>query len=415
MACCKAEKYKWCKELDTVYTDEEGKDYCVFHAQKGHKGVSVEEFNNLVFQRIEKAKNPGKKCNLSGTIFEGPIEFNQFDEKNSLPEIDFSFTTLTENADFLGAEFSKDAYFSFAKFRGRAVFSSAKFRKWADFMASEFKGEAVFSSAEFSGEADFVKTEFMGRADCKDAKFSGKTVFNKTIFKAEARFENCLIDGALRFEETDLSRVSFLETNLRNFNFVRCIWPRKKGRDVLYDEIQIKSPKDIKAFEQVENIYRQLKQKYKKELNEPEVSNWHYGEKEMFRKKSLWRRFNPISFSNMYWAFSGYGECPVRAGIMLLLLLIFIMTGMNYFGLVPFVEGNPVYEVTEIKGLSGSIDWKKLWLLFYNTIQHILFFKTPFFKPETLSGNIFLTVFTRFIIPIQAALFAFALRNKFRR
>jgi hypothetical protein len=82
---------------------------------------------------------------------------------------------------------------------------------------------------------------------------------------------------------------------------------------------------------------------------------------------------------------------------------------------VPFVEGNPVYEVTEIKGFSGSIDWKELWLLFYNTIQHILFFKTPFLKPETLSGNIFLTVSTRIIVPIQAALFAFALRNKFRR
>ena len=239
--------------------------------------------------------------------------------------------------------------------------------------------------------------------------------FRHTTFTEVATFWGCLTEGIICFEDVDLSHVSFLETNPHNFNFICCKWPQKKGRDVLYDEIQIKSLKDKKAFEQVEDLYRQLKHKYKKELNEPEVSNWHYGEKEMFRKKRLWRRFNPISFSNLYWAFSGYGECPIRAGIMLLLLLIFIMTGMNYFGLVPFMEGNPVYEVAEIKGFSGSIDWKKLWLLFYNTIQHILFFKTPFFKPETLSGNIFLTVSTKIMIPIQAAMFAFALRNKFRR
>ena len=94
MGCCKAEKYKWCKELDTVYTDEEGKEYCVFHAPKGHKGVSLEEFNNLVFQRIEEAKNSGQECNLSGTIFEGEIIFTHFDKENPLPDIDFSFITF---------------------------------------------------------------------------------------------------------------------------------------------------------------------------------------------------------------------------------------------------------------------------------------------------------------------------------
>lgn len=450
MACCKAIKYEWCKDLETVYTDEEEKDYCVFHAPKGHKGVSLEEFNNLVFQRIEEAKNSGQECNLSGTIFEGEIIFTQFNKKNPLPDIDFSFITFTENAyfayvnfsgyaDFRNTIFKSYAQFVNVTFDGIAYFINATFNKSSDFMGTIFKNRTYFDSVYFKGNVKFNSTVFGGplsfsgtlwkismnreivaeylipKSKEPSLTFKKNALFKKTTFTEEVAFWGCLTEGIIRFEDVDLSHVSFLETNLYNFNFICCKWPQKKGRDVLYDEIQIKSPKDKKAFELVEDLYRQLKQKYKKELNEPEVSNWHYGEKEMFRKKRLWRRFNPISFSNLYWAFSGYGECPVRAGIMLLLLLIFIMTGMNYFGLVPFVEGNPVYGVTQIKGFSGSIDWTKLWLLFYNTIQHILFFKTPFFKPEILSGNIFLTVFTRIIIPIQATMFAFALRNKFRR
>jgi len=50
MVCSIAESFEWCKDNETVYTDEEGKDYCVFHNAKGHKGVSVEKFNDLIFQ-----------------------------------------------------------------------------------------------------------------------------------------------------------------------------------------------------------------------------------------------------------------------------------------------------------------------------------------------------------------------------
>lgn len=450
MACCKAEKYKWCKKLDTVYTDEVGKEYCVFHAAKGHKGVSLEEFNNLVFQRIEEAKNSGQKCNLSGTIFEGEIIFTHFDKKNPLPDIDFSFITFTEDTNFSAVNFSGYADFrnttfkSFAEFvivtfDGKAIFINATFNKSSNFMSTIFKDRTYFDGVYFKGNVNFNSTIFGGPVSFSGTlwkisinrkieteylipkskepilTFKKNALFKKTTFTEEVAFWGCLTEGIIRFEDVDLSHVSFLETNMYNFNFICCKWPQKKGRDVLYDEIQIKSPKDKKAFELVEDLYRQLKQKYKKELNEPEVSNWHYGEKEMFRKKRLWRRFNPISFSNLYWAFSGYGECPVRAGIMLLLLFILVTIVMNFFGLIPFGNEKSVFGFTEINGFSGSFDWEKFKFLVFNTIQYTLFFKTPFFKPETINGYIFQTIFTKFFIPIQATLFAFAIRNKFRR
>jgi len=53
MPCCKAEEYTWCKDLPVVsYKEIEGNEYCVFHAPKGQKGISLEEFNELVFERI---------------------------------------------------------------------------------------------------------------------------------------------------------------------------------------------------------------------------------------------------------------------------------------------------------------------------------------------------------------------------
>ena len=64
MPCCKSkERPAWCGDEEVVYTDEDGKEYCLFHAPKEHKGMSVEEFNERVFQRIRETPE-GEECNL---------------------------------------------------------------------------------------------------------------------------------------------------------------------------------------------------------------------------------------------------------------------------------------------------------------------------------------------------------------
>lgn len=420
MACCKAEKYKWCKELDTVYTDEEGKEYCVFHAPKGKKGVvNIEEFNDLIFTRMLEARNSKVICDLSGTIFSQPINFEQFCDKNYLSAINLSQTIFCDRANFRGIIIKGDVNFEGVTFTGNAYFLLTRFIDNAYFGGAVFNGTANFSSKsdiwklKFSGDPSLEMVVRKGAAQLKT--FTRMADFMMTKFREDTSFKGCSSKGIIRFEEVDLARVSFLETNLREFNFVRCTWPQKFGRNVLYDEIRPTSKNWTKSFEKVEELYRQLKQKYKEERNEPEVSNWHYGEKEMFRKKRWFRRRNPFSLSNLYWASSGYGENPILAGIILLLLFILITTGMNFFGLIPFGNEKSVFGFTEINGFSGSFDWGKFKLLVFNTIQYTLFFKTPFFKPETINGYIIQAIFTRLLIPIQATLFAFALRNKFRR
>jgi uncharacterized protein YjbI with pentapeptide repeats len=241
MACCNAESFEWCKDLETVYTDEGGIDYCVFHAPKGHKGVSVEEFNNLVFQRIEEAKNSGQKCNLSGTIFEGKIIFNQFDKKNPLPDIDFSFITFTEDANFLTVKFGgyadfknttfkSNAAFILVTFDGKASFINATFNKSSHFISTIFKNRTNFDGVDFKGELNFNLTTFdgpvffVGNAEIWNIFINSKLIgtyvkpksnepsptfrknasFRKTTFTKEAAFWGCLTEGIIRFEEVDL-------------------------------------------------------------------------------------------------------------------------------------------------------------------------------------------------------------------
>jgi hypothetical protein len=77
--CCKKNEYLWCKDEDVVYNDDLGNSYCVFHAPSGSKGISLIEFNEIIFDRIRTTNEKGSVCNLRGTIFEGDINFGIYE------------------------------------------------------------------------------------------------------------------------------------------------------------------------------------------------------------------------------------------------------------------------------------------------------------------------------------------------
>ncbi len=444
MPCCKAKDYEWCKDLGVVdYKDGEGNEYCVFHAPAGEKGVSLDEFNQMAFERINQKKRVDKMCDLSGTVFEGPIDFTQLNEKKELPAIIFDGATFSEKADFMGAKF-KEAYFSGATFK-EAYFDGATFKE-AYFLRAEFSEKADFGGATFSEEAHFSGATFK-EAYFDWATFTGEVYFTGKTFIGHAFFHNANIKGKVRYEGVDLERASFTGTDMRGMDFVNCDWPKKHGRDVLYDELELFIPEDEKSekaeskrnkiiikldaiarprwrklkarffpdegkIKKVEILYRRLKQKYKDEHNDPEVSPWHYGEKEMFRKGSLFRRYFPLSFSNLYWLSSGYGERPMRAGAVLLLLIFSITLLLAASGL-EVSKGTDIHGITT-EGLSVKLDVKTVWPLLLNTLKFATFQKDPFFVPTNWIGET-VRIFAQILIPIQAALLALAVRNRFRR
>jgi uncharacterized protein YjbI with pentapeptide repeats len=162
LPCCKAEEYNWCKDLQVVdYKDEDGDKYCIFHAPQGKKGITVEEFNEEVFKRINEVKHHNSipiaspsgpilrnekelvPCNLSGTVFEGNVNLTRF---NSLPPIVFSWAKFNGEVNFSKVTFSREADFRNATFSGKA-----------DFLKTTFK-EGLFSGAIFSKEVEFFET-----------------------------------------------------------------------------------------------------------------------------------------------------------------------------------------------------------------------------------------------------------------
>jgi uncharacterized protein YjbI with pentapeptide repeats len=217
MKCCKAEEFGWCKDLPVVKRITGEGAFCLFHAPANMKDISVEEFNESVFKRIRETKED-THCNLSGTVFPGPISFEQFTEEEPLPAISFAkaqfngnvlftrpenvrkFEGLQEdfpasvffggNVDFQNAEFIQDAFFTAAIFSGAAEFAEAEFKgEQNSFSSVTFQGKAYFIQATFEGETRFVKAVFTA-ADFRKAEFKGKVFFSGASFTERVLFES---------------------------------------------------------------------------------------------------------------------------------------------------------------------------------------------------------------------------------
>ena len=509
LRCCKNDKYKWCASVPLVdYRDGEGNAYCVFHAPKGKKGISSDEFIKRVRQRIQAETRVHSKCDLSGTNFEGILfltdgyglergkelflneslfndEFRIQNCKN-IGTISFSDATflsivtiknveIHEHLDLSGVSFNDyfkivdsvfhesfgflmaklaDLYIIGSTFHDGMTIHETSLTGTIGLLDSTFIKvssfhDCSFNEARVSG-CTFDTLKFLDTTVNQDAAFldlmlNGLSGFWGNTFLGEARFEHIIIKERLQFHSVDLGKAVFWDTDMRNINFVNSQWPTSHGRTILYDEILLASqqrevdksifedreyklstriyrklgsisPKFSMTFfsgadiQKVENKYRLLKQKYKEEHNEIEASNWHYGEKEMQRKCSLFQRFFPLSPLNLYWLFSGYGERPFRAAIS---LLIFIISLAVFLGLEG-VEDKSMNAAMQLTLSGEQVDWVSLGKLILGTLQFALFDRSPDFIPITLAGK-FLKVLAQVLIPVQAAFFVFALRNKYRR
>jgi len=525
MPCCYEDGKGWCKDFQTVYTDEQGKNYCVFHAPQGRKGISLEAFNDLVCRRIREAQKTGRGCNLSGTILDGDISFEHFNVENPLPAInfsgvtfsgvtDFKYATFGGDALFVNATFSGNTDFKYATFSGDAFFMNAAFGGKVDFMIVTFSGDAFFRNATFTDETIFARNKFKGSANFLEvvcsgdaffgnatfseianferATFSGNAFFGNTtfngianferatfsgnasfansyigedgklyftgnalkkhhIFEGQASFEALNLLGILKFEGVNLSKARFSDTDVRKVDFLNVNWREKGGRRffdeiALFREIGADSENNEGEHERttlyadyldfkhwlksrffyaeeygdrirkVGILYRRMKQKYKELHNEQEVSNWHYGEKEMFRKETPFRRYFPLSFSFLYWLSSGYGERYVRAGLMLLALIVTASFGLAWAGLdaAPRPGSNTggffgIHTIT-----LENLNVKSVCALLTNILKYVTFQKDFFFVPHNITGEA-IKMMAQILIPLQTVLFALAVRNRFRR
>ena len=94
------------------------------------------------------------------------------------------------------------------------------------------------------------------------------------------------------------------------------------------------------------------------------------------------------------------------------LLIVALSFIQGIFAVIPF-SGEPVYGIEKINGFF-DMDYRAFGALVLNTIQYATFQKVTAFKPASLLGD-FIKSLTQIALPVQAALFALAVRNRLRR
>jgi hypothetical protein len=173
--CCRghASKY-WCENHPSVYKDNDGNSYCVFHAPSDHKDIPEEAFNALFFEHIDHCIEQNIPCNLSLAIIPGDINFGDYNDAKPLPPIDFQQAVFEGAVDFSGVtfggkfditrtEFLKEVSFSKADFRDEALFFDSIFNMKVDFKDVAFEKIVCISWGSFKAGADMGGTQYGGK------------------------------------------------------------------------------------------------------------------------------------------------------------------------------------------------------------------------------------------------------------
>jgi hypothetical protein len=288
-------------------------EFCIFHDPSKEKDVKL--FNQKLQEKLDK-----KDYNFRGYHF-------------------------PEDVDFSGKNFEKDVYFTGANFQ-EVNFSGANFKyvdfsganfKYVDFSGANFQ-EACFNGANFK-ETYFRRTNFNGYAGFSDVTFQD-AIFNKTTFK-EADFSEAVIKGNLEFNPekieklnlrnsqfqsrgsitADLTNTLFHRAFIENVAFVNCNWPDDY---IIYEE---KNMNEEISYNQLETIYRDLKQNMQNHGDYDTAGELYYREMEMRRKQS--KPFRPKWWGlNILRILCGYGEKPSRV---IAVSLFIILIGANLF------------------------------------------------------------------------------------
>ncbi|BFR48755.1 pentapeptide repeat-containing protein [Nitratidesulfovibrio sp. HK-II] len=296
---------------------------------------------------------------------------------------------------------------------------------------STINGMLNFSECEINGILDMSSTIITQRAYFEDSNIGF------------AKFKNCVIKDLTTFDRVDLRRASFSGAPIENFRMIACRWPTSSGRRLTYDARKLencgylkidntealafppqKKPDKALPPQHLEDLYRRIKKTAREGMDETLTSDFHYAEKEMQRLRGFqqfrddWAcRHSPDAALPIkerlrglglyltllcYKLTSGYGEAPGQAA----LWLLFLTFGAPLIGLLIPPAWCPASLAIPLHIYGANLGDK--WLHFLPLV------KLPDADAAGWLAR-FLMLLSQVAITLQAALFGFALRNRFRR
>ncbi|MES9996483.1 hypothetical protein [Desulfovibrio aminophilus] len=425
MPCPKCIEFGWPDPQEPV----EGSEFCVFHAPAEQKGRSIDLFNLAVFTRINEW-DQSRSCDLSGTIFPGDIKFFPSKTNTLLPmkfshskfygKVDFSHFTFHGVALFDNVLFYKQAIFRNCIYIhcqdqvGTVSFNNSTFYNTADFRQSNFdchtnmqnitfKADVDFGGASFNAWASFSSSHFF-TANFLETTFNNQTYFNIVEFIHEIKFYTIHAHPeSIHFynlSSESIKNIKFRSNEVKYITFSCCTWP-----EFLHTQHEIEC--DDKLIDQYIELYCCLKQSAVAAHDQYMVSKWHFCEKSLRLEKIKKERgvYYFISITWLYSMFSGFGERPFRAGIWLTFFIFFPLL---------------IYSIIYLShtGISDALNYTMASSIINKWIQFIPIIKQIHWPAPTTLIDSLQFVFSslwQLLIAIQAALFGFALRNKFRR
>ena len=410
-----------------VFSEVANFEHATFSETANFEGATFSEivhFDNAAFSGIADFKETkfSEVTNFDGATFSENTHFDtanfygtaHFDKAIFSATAYFLNTNFFKSADFDNAIFSQDANFMHTDFSQKAYFRKTTFSENAEFYNITFSMEANFYNARFEGKGKFHSTKF-ANAYFHFANFEQPTFFVQSRFSAGA-FKGCYVGSRLEFDRADLRGLSLLGAPIESFRFISCQWPKSDSRNIVYDArkvedkgyFEINNMANVEKFRSaekapepihIEDLFRRLKKGAKNENDEMMASDWHYNEKEMQRLRlkqgdgatkcaGRWQSFFLCLMVSAYKQFSGYGGKPLRAFLWLLA-----------FALLPAMAEPPL----DFSIFPGR-------MLYYLPLVKA---KPPIDAFGTLAHLWMIS--WQLLITVQAALFGFALRNKFRR
>lgn len=337
-------------------------------------------------------------------------------------KVNFEESSFGKKADFAGSEFKGKADFKKARFTNGVNFAGCCFRKCSHFDNSSLAGETFFGGALFVEHTSFIYVTFDGLIRFNNGKIDD---YEHHCFMDEAYFNHIVVKDKAVFilDNVDLSKASFVNSDVSKINFSDVRWHKDGYRFALYDEFQ----KDC-DHEKVAENYNQLVINYEGKRNFKMAEHFHIGEMEMYRKqrgrnaKSKFGKYIREWFNShaLYRLLSNYGTSYWQGTIVLLLLLsifsgIFLLTGIKTTtGDAPqFIEYN-LWVDNEHIGASLLQVGSDFWTALLYTLG-ILTFQKEKIAIAASGWSHFWTFIAVLIFPAQGALILFALRRRFKR
>ncbi|MFC1537494.1 hypothetical protein ACFL4P_01560, partial [Gemmatimonadota bacterium] len=300
----------------------------------------------------------------------------------------------------------------------------------------------------------FIDSKFRRQAYFHGAKFNGRIEFEGFRENEERRAMNhCFYDSAylggieqgekakVIFNKVDLSRTSFLDTDIENFTFRDINWhsptpkqpwlPRREK--VLFDEFRHLHPEAWEKDEQpkepdysklAEN-YSQLVLNYEKKRDFISAHEFRIGEMEVRRKhvgakaSPRWRKIRTwLNAYSLYRILSNYGTSYWHALAVLAVMLAGFSFAFLFSGFRPLsAQGNPL----EVINYSFKFDLSYAWQAIYDYGRSVLFSlsiltfqRSRFFVPAGACSQLWLFLAT-ICFYSQVTLLLLAIRRRFKQ